>query len=71
MIAGHETSASTVAWAMYELSRHPEFQAKVREEIKTTRTLASQRGDDELSLTDLDSMKCLLALLKVCVAHSI
>jgi hypothetical protein len=65
ILAGHETTASTITWTLYELARHPEFQNKVREEIKATRAHAAQRGDDELSVADLDSMKYLLALMKV------
>jgi cytochrome P450 len=64
-LAGHETTASTVTWALYELSKHPDFQTKVREEIKVTREQASQRGDHDLSIADLDSMTYLLALMKV------
>jgi cytochrome P450 len=65
MIAGHETTASTVSWALYELARRPEFQDEVRKEIKAMRSHAAQRGDGELSVADLDSMKYLLALMKV------
>lgn len=64
-LAGHETTANTITWALYELSRHREFQTEVREEIAATRARAAQRGDTELSVADLDSMKCLLALMKV------
>jgi len=63
-LAGHETTASTTTWALYELSRHPDFQNKVREEIKETRAQAANRGDSDLSVADLDSMKYLLALMK-------
>ncbi|KAF8515955.1 cytochrome P450 [Gautieria morchelliformis] len=63
-LAGHETTASTTSWALYELSRHPDFQAKVREEIKATRAEAARRGDHELSVADLDSMTYLLGLMK-------
>ncbi|KAF8517110.1 cytochrome P450 [Gautieria morchelliformis] len=63
-LAGHETTASTVTWALYELSRHSDFQTKVRQEIKVTREQAAQRGDHYLSIADLDSMTCLLALMK-------
>jgi cytochrome P450 len=65
MLAGHESTGSTTTWALYELARHPDFQDKVRDEIRATRDQATQRGDGELSVADLDSMKCLLALMKV------
>ncbi|KAF8518880.1 cytochrome P450 [Gautieria morchelliformis] len=64
MIAGQETTASTLSWAFYELSRHPGFQSRVREEIKTTRAQAAQRGNGELTIADLDSMQCLLSVMK-------
>ncbi|KAF8573774.1 cytochrome P450 [Ramaria rubella] len=64
MLAGHETTASTINWALYELSKHPEFQNLLRHEIKQTRKEAAQRGDKEFSVADLDSMKYLLALIK-------
>ncbi|KAF8521956.1 hypothetical protein BU17DRAFT_64680 [Hysterangium stoloniferum] len=38
--------------------------ANVRDEIKATRTQATRRGDDELSVANLDSMKYLLSLIK-------
>jgi len=33
LIAGHETSATTLAWIFYELHRHPEVLARLRAEI--------------------------------------
>jgi tRNA pseudouridine55 synthase len=32
-IVGHETSALTLAWAWYLLARHPEFEARLHEEV--------------------------------------
>lgn len=32
-LAGHETTASLLAWTLYQLSRHPDIQARVRDEI--------------------------------------
>ncbi|ORX53232.1 cytochrome P450 [Hesseltinella vesiculosa] len=33
LIAGHDTTANTLAWLFYELARHPDVQAKVLQEI--------------------------------------
>ncbi|KAG0745359.1 hypothetical protein G6F57_000996 [Rhizopus arrhizus] len=33
LIAGHDTTANTLAWTLYELAKHPEVQAKVLQEI--------------------------------------
>ncbi|KIJ33858.1 hypothetical protein M422DRAFT_264149 [Sphaerobolus stellatus SS14] len=33
LLAGHETTASTMNWLFYELSRHPDIQIKLRKEI--------------------------------------
>ncbi|KAG6990200.1 Cytochrome P450 monooxygenase FUM15 [Fusarium oxysporum f. sp. conglutinans] len=34
LAAGHETTASSLTWACYLLTKHPEIQAKLREEIR-------------------------------------
>ncbi|KAK0506743.1 cytochrome P450 [Armillaria luteobubalina] len=34
LIAGHETTATTLSWLLYELAAHPEHQSKIREEVK-------------------------------------
>ena len=36
-LAGHETTANTVTWVLYELARHPDHQAKLRGEIARKR----------------------------------
>jgi cytochrome P450/NADPH-cytochrome P450 reductase len=33
LIAGHETTSNTLAWTLYELSRHPEIEQKILQEI--------------------------------------
>ena len=66
MLAGHETTATTTSWALYELSKDRELQIELRKEIKETRARCVQQGGKgELSLVDLDSMKYLLAVVKV------
>ncbi|PBK89443.1 cytochrome P450 [Armillaria gallica] len=34
LIAGHETTATTLSWLLYELAAHPEHQSIIREEVK-------------------------------------
>ncbi|GJJ11611.1 hypothetical protein Clacol_005846 [Clathrus columnatus] len=63
-LAGHETTASSLMWTLYELSKHPEWQAKLREEIAKTRSQASERGDTKLTIADFDSMSHLQAVMK-------
>ncbi|KAK0229312.1 cytochrome P450 [Armillaria nabsnona] len=59
VIAGHETTATTLGWLLYELAAHPEDQNKIREEISQGRL---QNG--KLSSTDYDSMTFLNAAIK-------
>jgi hypothetical protein len=33
LIAGHETTSNTLAWTLYELTRHPEVEQKMLQEI--------------------------------------
>ncbi|KIJ31170.1 hypothetical protein M422DRAFT_267252 [Sphaerobolus stellatus SS14] len=63
-LAGHDTTAVTAAWALYQLSLHREYQTLIREEIAATRAAAAERGDSDLTIADLDSMKYLLAAMK-------
>ncbi|KAF8521755.1 cytochrome P450 [Hysterangium stoloniferum] len=63
-LAGHDSTANALTWEVYELARNPEYQTLVRDEIKARRIQAIQRGDDELSDADLDSMKYLLSLIR-------
>jgi cytochrome P450/NADPH-cytochrome P450 reductase len=37
LIAGHDTTANTLAWTLYELARNPDVQAKVLQEIADNR----------------------------------
>lgn len=34
LVAGHETTATSMIWAVYELCKHPEIQQKIREEMR-------------------------------------
>ncbi|KZT63987.1 cytochrome P450 [Daedalea quercina L-15889] len=63
-LAGHETTASMLTWMLYELAKDQEYQSKMREEIALVRDRVSQRGDDEFTVADLDSMSFVIAGMK-------
>ncbi|KAG7453207.1 cytochrome P450 [Guyanagaster necrorhizus] len=60
VLAGHDTTANTMAWLLYELSRHPDDQAKIREEI----AIAKANAPRSLTSSDYDSMPWLNATIK-------
>ncbi|KAJ7634739.1 cytochrome P450 [Roridomyces roridus] len=61
---GHETTAITMSWTLWELTKHPEVQAKMREEIAETERAMGARGDSELNYTDLEAMPFTIAVMK-------
>ena len=64
-IAGQETTSSTLSWMLYELSKRPDYQARMRVEIREARARVIARGDTDFTLEDLDGMKVTLAAIKV------
>lgn len=68
LFAGHDTTANTLTWYLWELAKHPESQERVRAEISATR---AKNGGQELSIADLDSMTFTQATLKVYSCHII
>jgi len=65
MLAGHETTASTMNWLLWELSKDAEYQALCREEIARVRSQVVARGDDDFSMTDMENMPHVTAIIKV------
>ena len=63
--AAQETTSSTLSWMLYELSKHPEYQVRIRKEIRAARALAIERGNAAFTLEDLDDMQYTLAAIKV------
>jgi cytochrome P450 len=55
LVAGHETTTTLSAWFFYELATHPDYLARVREEIETV--LAGANGE-----VTLDAVKTMHAL---------
>lgn len=69
-LAGHETTANTLTWLLWELSKHPQFQDRLREEIRDKREeinlkdIGAVAGSRDFSMDDLESMPFLQAVLK-------
>jgi len=53
LIAGHETTAAVLTWALFELTKHPDRMAKVRREIDEV------LGDRNPTYEDIKNMKYL------------
>ncbi|OJA10246.1 hypothetical protein AZE42_07830, partial [Rhizopogon vesiculosus] len=64
LFAGHNTSSLSLTWLLYELSKHPEDQQRIRHEIKAARAQAETRGDDDLLPSDLNDMSFTNAIIK-------
>ncbi|KAJ7252811.1 cytochrome P450 [Mycena rebaudengoi] len=64
MQAGHETTANTMSFALFELSRRPDVQTKLRAEILEMEQTVRARGDSEITGTDFDNMPYTQAVMK-------
>ncbi|KAG1751043.1 cytochrome P450 [Suillus lakei] len=64
LLAGHETTANTVSWALLELARHPEMQSRLRAEIWETEDAIQVRGDVNFTIADFDAMPYTTAVMK-------
>ncbi|EPQ55474.1 cytochrome P450 [Gloeophyllum trabeum ATCC 11539] len=64
LFAGHETTSNSLAWALWELAKHPEIQTRLRKEIRETEARVRASGQAELDLSDVESMPYLQAVLK-------
>ncbi|EMC99927.1 hypothetical protein BAUCODRAFT_30348 [Baudoinia panamericana UAMH 10762] len=59
LVAGHETTATSMIWALYLLCKHPEVQTKLREEIRSK--LPSL--NDEITAAQIDDCQYLHAVV--------
>ncbi|KAJ6595685.1 cytochrome P450 [Mycena vulgaris] len=64
MQAGHETTANTMSWTIFELTQHPDVQAKLRAEIQATERAMHSRGDTEFTYADFEAMPYTIAVMK-------
>ncbi|KAH9986673.1 cytochrome P450 [Russula compacta] len=61
LLAGQETTASSLNWLLWEIARHPESQERIRKEVSAAYRRANGA---ELSVADLDGMAYTQATLK-------
>ncbi|KAJ7185447.1 cytochrome P450 [Mycena filopes] len=64
MQAGHETTANTMSWTLFELTRQPDIQTKLRAEIQATQQSIYERGGTEFTAADFDNMPYTTAVMK-------
>ncbi|KAJ7461862.1 cytochrome P450 [Mycena galericulata] len=64
MQAGHETTANTMSWTLFELTQHPDVQTKLRAEIMETERALHARGDTEYTYADFEAMPYTIAVMK-------
>ncbi|KZT27176.1 cytochrome P450 [Neolentinus lepideus HHB14362 ss-1] len=62
--AGHETTSNSLTWILYELARNPVIQDRLRKEITEALDVVRSRGDQDLTLHDLEQMPYFQAVLK-------
>jgi len=65
LIAGHDTTTGALSYTLYQLSRHPKIQAKLREEVRSN--LPSPDSDAVVDSNLMDS----LTYLTACVLEGI
>jgi cytochrome P450 len=61
-VAGNETTANSIAWALLELVRHPEVQHRLRKEIYERR--GQKPSNSEWTMKDFEDMPYLGAVVK-------
>lgn len=61
IFAGHDTTATTVSWALYMLGLHPEMQDKIIEELNKE---LPQFGSNRLTVSDLSKLNYLECCIK-------
>ncbi|KAI8980581.1 cytochrome P450 [Trametes punicea] len=72
LLAGYQKPSTSLAWLLYELAKRPDYQHKIREEARDVRRRVKERGEEDLSIADLDSMVYAIAAVKeVLRLHSV
>ncbi|TFK52303.1 cytochrome P450 [Heliocybe sulcata] len=63
-IAGHDTTAGTMSFALWELAGHSDVQTRLRNEIREAKATAHANGKAGLTADDMENMVYLQAVLK-------
>ena len=62
LLAGFETSSTTIIWALYELARHPDIQRTLRAELQLAQAGLSIDASGRLPVEQLSSLPYLDAV---------
>ena len=63
-IAAHDTTSATLSFALYELARHPDYQERMRQEIRAARAKVVARGGSDFTIEDLDLLTLSMNAIK-------
>ncbi|EMD33923.1 hypothetical protein CERSUDRAFT_159220 [Gelatoporia subvermispora B] len=64
ILAGHETTSSTLNFMFWELAKRPDYQSRTRHEIMSLCNRVPNRSDSEYTLDDVESMLFTVATVK-------
>lgn len=64
LLAGHETTSTSLSWGLLELAKHPDIQAKLRKEIHDMEVTIRAYGRTSFTAADMDNMPYTQACLK-------
>ncbi|KAI0666538.1 PAH-inducible cytochrome P450 monooxygenase PC-PAH 4 [Trametes maxima] len=63
-LAGHETTSVALTFLLYELARHPEYQTRLRRDVREAHARVNARGDADFTVEDLDGIPSLVNAIK-------
>ncbi|KAF9493548.1 cytochrome P450 [Pleurotus eryngii] len=64
MLAGHETTANTLNWTLFELCKQPHIQNKLRAEIWDAEAMLRANGRTQFEVSDFEDMPYMTAVVR-------